>query len=46
MKFCPEPLIKDVVDWNQEAPKGKPMQKVREIRDEIERRVLALLREN
>jgi len=44
-KYCPAPLLKNVVDWNLEDPKGKPIEKVREIRDEIERRVLELLAE-
>jgi arsenate reductase len=41
-KFCPAPLLNKVVDWGLEDPKGKPIEKVREIRDEIEKRVLAL----
>jgi len=45
-KFCPAPLVKNVIDWNLEDPKGKPIEKVREIRDEVERRVLKLLSEN
>jgi len=44
-KFCPAPLIKNVIDWNLEDPKGKPIENVREIRDEIERRVLKLISE-
>jgi arsenate reductase (thioredoxin) len=36
---CPMLFINDVVDWGIEDPKGKPIEKVREIRDEIERRV-------
>ena len=44
-KYCPAPLLKNVVDWNLEDPKGKSIQKVREIRDEIEKRVLKLLAE-
>lgn len=42
-KFCPAPLLKNVVDWGLEDPKGKPMEKVREIRDEIETRVKELV---
>jgi len=41
--FCPVPLIKKVVDWELEDPKGKPIEKIREIRDEIERRVKKLI---
>jgi len=33
-------------DWPLEDPKGKPRQRVREIRDDIERRVRALLSSN
>ncbi|MGN6628816.1 MAG: arsenate reductase ArsC, partial [Candidatus Nitrosocosmicus sp.] len=34
--FCPTLLIPKVVDWGIEDPKGKPIEKVEEIRDEIE----------
>jgi len=44
-KICPAPLLKNVTDWGLEDPKGKPIEKVREIRDEIERRVLKLISE-
>ena len=44
-QFCPAPLVRNVIDWNLEDPKGKPIQKVREIRDEIEQKVLQLLAE-
>jgi len=40
---CPGPFFKPTVDWALEDPKGKPVEKVREIRDEIERRVLQLV---
>jgi protein-tyrosine-phosphatase len=43
--FCPAPLLKKVVDWKLEDPKGKQLEKVREIRDEIERRVKNLISE-
>ena len=36
---CPMLFINSVIDWGIEDPKGKPIEKVREIRDEIERRV-------
>jgi arsenate reductase (thioredoxin) len=42
---CPGPFFKPTVDWNLEDPKGKPIEKVREIRDEIERRVQKLITE-
>jgi len=44
-KFCPAPLLKNVIDWALEDPKGKPIEKVRQIRDEIEKRVLKLISE-
>jgi arsenate reductase len=42
---CPGPFFKATIDWKLEAPKGKPIEKVREIRDEIERRVQNLITE-
>lgn len=44
-KFCPAPLLKNVIDWRLEDPKGKPIEEVRKIRDEIERRVRKLIDE-
>ena len=43
--FCPAPLLEKVVDWKIEDPKGKPIEEVRKIRDEIERKVRALIGE-
>jgi protein-tyrosine-phosphatase len=43
--ICPGPFFKPTVDWELEDPKGKPIEKVREIRDEIERRVQKLIAE-
>jgi arsenate reductase len=43
-KICPAPLFKKVIDWNLEDPKGKPIEKIREIRDEIEKKVTKLLK--
>jgi arsenate reductase (thioredoxin) len=40
---CPAIRYRDVEDWGLEDPKGKSSGKVREIRDEIRRRVEALL---
>jgi arsenate reductase (thioredoxin) len=40
--FCPTLYIPKVIDWGIEDPKGKPIEKVREIRDETERRVRQL----
>ena len=42
---CPAIFIPNVEDWGLEDPAGKPLEKVREIRDEIVRRVQALLQE-
>jgi protein-tyrosine-phosphatase len=41
--LCPGPFFKPAVDWSLEDPKGKPIEKEREIRDEIERRVQELI---
>jgi arsenate reductase len=43
--FCPAPLLNKVIDWGIEDPKGKPVERVREIRDEIERKVRELVDE-
>ena len=42
---CPAIRYADVDDWGLPDPKGQPMERVREIRDEIRARVDALLRE-
>lgn len=42
---CPGPFFKPTVDWKLEDPKGKPIEKVREIRDEIERQVQELMKQ-
>ncbi|MBI2937584.1 MAG: arsenate reductase ArsC [Thaumarchaeota archaeon] len=43
---CPRPMLaqmqKKLVDWDLEDPKGKPVEEIRRIRDEIERRVAEL----
>jgi arsenate reductase len=45
-EFCPRPMLermqKKLVDWGLDDPKGKPLEEVRKIRDEIEERVAAL----
>jgi arsenate reductase (thioredoxin) len=43
--FCPTLFIPNVIDWGIEDPKGKPIEKVREIRDDIDRRVRHLAAE-
>ena len=40
---CPGPFFKETVDWGLPDPKGQPIEKVREIRDDIERRVKQLI---
>jgi len=45
-RICPGPFFKPTVDWKLEDPKGKPIEKVREIRDDIENRVQRLIEEN
>lgn len=41
--ICPGPFFKPNVDWQIEDPKGKQIERVREIRDDIERRVMKLI---
>ena len=41
--ICPGPFFKPTIDWKLEDPKGKSIEKVREIRDDIERRVQNLI---
>ena len=40
--FCPTLFIPKVIGWGIEDPKDKPIERVREIRDEIERRIMEL----
>ena len=42
-EICPGPFFIENIDWKLEDPKNKPVEKVREIRDEIERRVKELI---
>jgi protein-tyrosine-phosphatase len=42
-KFCPALFVPKVIDWGIEDPKDKPIEKVREIRDEIEKRVSEII---
>jgi len=42
---CPAIRFADVEDWGLPDPKGQPMERVREIRDEVRARVEALLTE-
>ena len=40
---CPAILYTDVEDWGLPDPKGRPIEEVREIRDDIRARVAALI---
>jgi arsenate reductase len=40
---CPTLFLHNLIDWNMEDPKGKPIEKVREIRNQIEQRVMELV---
>jgi protein-tyrosine-phosphatase len=42
---CPYIPGKRYVDWDLPDPKGRPLEEVREVRDEIERRVRELVEE-
>jgi arsenate reductase (thioredoxin) len=42
---CPYIPGKRYLDWDLPDPKGRPLGEVREVRDEIERRVRGLLEE-
>ncbi len=44
--FCPANLLHKVKDWAIEDPKDKPIEKVREIRDQIEAKVKALIEDD
>ena len=45
-EVCPRPMLaqmqKKLVDWDLADPKGRPLEEVRKIRDEIEERILRL----
>ena len=40
---CPSLFLQNLLDWNIEDPKDKPIEKVRNIRDEIDQRVKELV---
>jgi protein-tyrosine-phosphatase len=42
---CPSLILGNFVDWRIEDPKDKPIEKVREIRDQIETKVKELVKE-
>ena len=41
-EVCPETFV-ETEDWNIDDPRGKPLEKVREIREQIQARVIKLL---
>ena len=41
---CPALFMKDVLDWQIPDPKGKPIEVVREIRDQIKAKVMFLIK--
>ena len=41
---CPALFLDDVLDWNISDPKGKSIDEVRKIRDEIESKVKNLIK--
>jgi arsenate reductase (thioredoxin) len=42
-ELCPTLFLQNLLHWNIEDPKDKPIDKVREIRDEIDQRVKELV---
>jgi arsenate reductase (thioredoxin) len=40
---CPGPFFKPTIEWKLEDPKGKSIEKVRQIRDEIEGKIKQLI---
>ncbi|MDA4130330.1 MAG: arsenate reductase ArsC [Thaumarchaeota archaeon] len=49
-EVCPKPMLaqmqKKLIDWDLKDPKGKSLPIVREIRDEIEKRVIELSKQS
>jgi arsenate reductase len=43
--FCPTIWLPKVIEWNLEDPKGKSIEEVRQIREEIEKRVKEIVAE-
>ena len=41
---CPALFVKDILDWQIPDPKGKTMEEVREIRDQIKTKVMILIK--
>lgn len=43
-KSCPSLFEKDIIDWNIDDPKGRTIEEVRKIRDQIKLEVLELIK--
>ncbi|MBP0120659.1 MAG: arsenate reductase ArsC [Nitrosarchaeum sp.] len=43
-ELCPTLFMKDVIDWQIPDPKGKPIDEVRKIRDQIQTKVMILIK--
>ena len=43
--FCPTIWLPKVIEWNLEDPKGKSIEEIRKIRDEIEKKVKEIVAE-
>ena len=41
---CPALFLNDMMDWQIPDPKGKPIEQVREIREQIKEKVMSLIR--
>jgi protein-tyrosine-phosphatase len=44
-EICPTAMVPKMIEWNIEDPKDKPIEKVREIRDQIEQKVREFISE-
>ena len=43
--FCPTLFLPKIIEWNLPDPKGKSIEEIRDIRDEIEKKVKKLVAE-
>jgi protein-tyrosine-phosphatase len=41
---CPALFVKDILDWQIPDPKGKSIEEVRKIRDQIQTKVMILIK--
>ncbi|MEM2093954.1 MAG: arsenate reductase ArsC [Candidatus Bathyarchaeia archaeon] len=42
-EVCPSVFVENIIDWKLDDPKNQPIQRVREIRDEVEKLVKELV---